>query len=242
MTREELYAKVADCEECRKGCGLIRRLKREDFGYHWEPYWRGQSPLQFVFLAWEPSFAAVKVTEKYPQVGFFNEPLHYAIRKFLLCDRYLITNMAKCTIRTGPECDSTREFRYTRCAGFLREEIDLASAGGQPEFVAIGLKPWDFVRRHAELYPGLVGQCSVSTITHYAPVCNGHFKRFASENDEGFRGFCESVGEDYRRWLLNAKRAGCDFGWHYDAFEAHPNQDLWRLFKWFHQMRAIKHE
>jgi hypothetical protein len=232
---KNLYAKVAACTRCRDGDELIRALPQADFKFHWISYWYpdddGHS--EYVFLAWESSFANVNAAGKYPRVGCFNEPLHFAIRKFLACTRYLITNMAKCTIRTRVAKDS-RTFRYSQCVVFLRREMELAGASRAPIVVAIGKNPAPFIKSHPEMYSAIFHQRAIPSISHYG--------RFADEHRAEFEKFRQSVGEDYKCWLYEAYQGQLEFGWHYSTFEKHPEQDLIRLFKWSREMEALRRE
>jgi len=242
LDRERLYEEISACRKCSDGCNTIEALHRAGkFGFHWKSYWYGAAPLEYVFLAWEPTLQDAKryAGEQQP-VCPFNEPLHFAIRTFLSCSRYLITNTAKCSIQTGPTRDETKTFRCTECSVFLMREMELAKAGGSiPTIVAVGKELRDFIQQHQDLYRTIIGE-HVHVITHFGKMASPHFSKFATQREAEFRDFRETIGKEYEAWLSDPQGGGGEFWWRQEAFERNPNLDLWRLFRWSHEMRAIR--
>lgn len=118
LYREE----VAKCTRCHT-LPLIQELLKGDaeaFRYRWHSLREGVPPYKFVFVAMEPT-SEYDMKEEYPQDGGFDVALRFAINQFLFGDEpynYLITNMAKCSMRVGRECNETRPDRCKACAVF----------------------------------------------------------------------------------------------------------------------------
>jgi hypothetical protein len=236
---ESLCREVDLCRECRKDPG-IHALEPAKFMFHWKPYWLGEPPFSRVLLAWEPGFAAVVPEETYPVQGGFNEPLQYAVRKFLLNHTsnkgFLITNMAKCTIRTGPLCNSTREFRFRSCKGFLDKELSLA-ADSASRFVSIGRAPISYMEAHSALYGEILKR--IHKITHYGARRFGHFRQYAKARPSEFAEFRGSIEPDYVSFFRHRHQTNEEFGWYYDHLQKNLEGDIEMLFLWHREMLQI---
>lgn len=130
---EALFAGFADCRKCRAAIPEVAELPDSEFTFHWKPYLnKGNWPLPYVFLAWEPSWPVSEPSDPVP--GTFDPRLQFAIREFLMKEQpdagFLITNMAQCSMRTGAKCDTSREGRFKACSQFLKQQLLLAEKAG----------------------------------------------------------------------------------------------------------------
>jgi hypothetical protein len=226
---------IRECTACRNDPEIERLAMMGGFKFHWEPYWHTLTGrVDFFFLAWEPSFGDVHGDEVYPQEGTFSWPLNFAIQKYLT-DNYVITNMAKCSIRTGPLCTATRDFRFQTCKCFLERELQLASRCqnpilGHPRVVSIGVQPKRFIEQHAEWFAELLGGCAqLDRISHYSSTAYPHFKRFADERFSEYAQFEQATKGEYGQWLAT-ERVGDEVA----------DGDLLRIFKWSHEMQSLR--
>src|SRR5213592_3858393 len=101
MTRpnryDRLYQEVGKCILCHEHA-VINPLLPDRFRFCWKPWREGPGPYKFIFVAMEPFLNC----EDEVQPGGFNEPLRFAIYRFLFKPfeprNFLITNMAKCSL------------------------------------------------------------------------------------------------------------------------------------------------
>ncbi len=186
----------------------------------------GHPPVAWILIAWEPSFAAVRPDEEYPQPGRFNEPLQFAVRTFLAPgESYLITNMAKCTIRTGPLCNQTGGTRFELCKPWLVREIELI-ANNQTRLVSVGTKPINFSSGFVCGERQFAGR-----ITHYSPRAWPHFRAHARAHDAEYREFRDETLDQYRSFCRDELP---DY-----AVDRAIETDMVRLFKWKREMGEI---
>jgi len=237
---DELFAAFAECTKCREYIPEIGLMPENGFRFHWKPYLRGEPPLRFVFLGWEPSWPT---TWESIEEGNFSTPLQFAIREFLFANQpqtgFMITNVAQCSMKTGDLCNKTREARFRTCGEFLRSEVQLASSGTRKmQIVAIGLQPVYFLKSHPELLGTIVENPSVHRITHYSPRCTPHFRRFANDSHEEFAVFTEMMRPKYEAFI-QSKEFQEHGPWYFQNTE-NAKRDLERLFKWKHEMAAIQ--
>ena len=235
-----LYEEVRTCEKCRKGCKKIETLPKEAFRYCWHPYGFGEPPFAFMFFAYEPSFSGEMPSVIYPEYTPFNEPLQFAIRKFLLTpgrQTFYITNMAKCSI-AGELAESTRDYRFTTCRWVLLRELRMAQRDtAPPEFVSIGLDPRNFIERFIRsdpnAYEGIFRGRTIHRITHYSiQNVNLRFKRYAKDQAAEYEQFCVEVQEEYADFLKQ------NFEWHLIKGSI-PDGDLQTLFFWSHNEKEM---
>src|SRR5207247_2117648 len=200
---KQVYDEISRCRKCRDLEPALAALPEEEFCFRWEPYWRGNPPLRYLFLAWEPTLPSGEhAPVQGRDVGSFNEPLNYAIRQFLESDdRYAITNMAKCSMSTGRLADRTRQIRFETCNSFLQREIKLAAAAAVlPLIISIGRKPKEFLQQHREFLTA-IGDHKIHQITHYSRTATPHFVAFATDRAAKYREFCDHIGVAYEEWL-----------------------------------------
>ena len=226
---------ISNCTLCH-GHPIIAPLVQQGlFAYHWEPYWQSYGGLEYVFLGWEPSTRYVVEPWQPRTVGTFNASLNFAIQEYL-SNSYLITNMAKCTMRTGQVCDDTREFRFKNCAPFLTRELSLVNAPAhRPKVVSIGRSsgrsPQWFIHHHPEIYANVFDGATIHCITHYSPQNEPRLRRFAAQDRAGYEQFQNSIREKYADWLKKSEHWGND----------NPCEgEFFRMFKWRAEMEAIR--
>jgi hypothetical protein len=239
---KKLYEEVKRCRKCREGCSEIRNLPDEDFMYRWHPCSYGEPPFAYIFLGWEPSRKGERPDIVYPDCTAFSEPLQFAIRKFLHCKNFYITNMAKCSIARRLSA-KTREFRFTTCEWVLCRELELARTDLHfPVFVSIGGAPAGFINRATGKRPNAYGRMftgrTLHRITHYSPInVRFRFGPFAKKRASEYEQFCAAVRREYTDFL----KKGCP--WHLPEDGRIRDGDLQTLFYWFTKdMRAIREE
>jgi hypothetical protein len=241
-----LYDKLKTCDACRQGRQDLRDLSREGFMYRWHPYSSGDAPFAYIFLAWEPSRKGEKSDSTYPACTWFNEPLQFAIRKFLGfppgCKNFYITNMAKCSIKRELSAN-TREFRFTTCEWVLCRELELARTDLHfPVFVSIGGAPADFINGATAKRPNAYGRMftgrTLHRITHYSPInVRFRFGPFAKKRASEYEQFCATVRKEYTDFVKK------ECPWHLPEDGRIRDGDLQTLFYWFTEdMRAIREE
>ncbi len=231
---DRIYEQVAICKCCHAH-PAIKPLLPEGFKYRWEPWRVGKPPFTFIFVAMEPT-SEYDPSDVYPQPGAFNEPVRFAIDHFSFKPgepvNYLVTNMAKCLMKTGSKCDNTREFRYENCAPFLRSEMENAS----PAFrvISIGKPPKQFLEDHRGLYGPVINGKRIEWILHYGFFNTRRFQEFARENKSSYDNFRDKYLAEYEEFLRRDKgpvRA--------EQFHQQPDYDLSRIFKYSQQMKDI---
>jgi len=203
--------------------------------YRWVPWGKGKPPYKFVFVAMEPT-SKYDPSELYPQPGAFNEPLRFAIERFMFKPgepvSYLITNMAKCSIKTGHACNHTRELRYKNCARFLRTEV--ANAGSSSRVISIGKVPKESLEKDQDRYGLVLNGKPIPWVWHYGFFNTARFQKFARENESAYSKFRDQYVCEYEKFLCadrSVERA--------NQFNQRPNGDLSRIFNYSCQMGKI---
>ncbi len=242
---ESLFTSFGKCTKCRQMIPEIGNLNEDQFKFHWRPYLRGMPPLHFVFLGWEPSWPTWQVNSE--AEGGFNEPLQFAIRKFLASNvsevRFLITNMAQCSMKTGELCSSTREARFSACSDFLKKAVQLAVDETRREptrIVAIGWQPLLFLKNHPRLLQDILHGDKLHRITHYSPRCNPHFHRFATERNYEFHAFSEAMRSEYENFIKYGESGEFANYWEHYAKPGQSERDLQRIFKWKYEFEDFR--
>ena len=243
----DLFGALRSCKMCRDEILAIRELPESSFKFHWNPYLRPKSyqkeppPLGYIFLGWEPAWPSPSDLWDEVGEGSFNTPLQFAIRQFLIAEQpetgFLITNMAQCSIRTGPICDSTRDGRFKTCNHFLKQQFLLAGAGANDAcLVSLGWKPKRFLESHTDLYGAAIGgQRTIHHITHYSRQCNQNFHKFAEDKRQEFETFKHEFRSSYEQFIQNGEFSS---DWkRYSQTPTNSDRDLERLFKWQYEMR-----
>jgi hypothetical protein len=230
---DDIYADLDKCIACREKIPAVAALPKEDFKFHWRPYLRGPYPLGWVLLTWEPPSAEGSGAASYTQEGLVNVPLQFFIRTFLIPDStsgFLITNMAKCSMKTGNICDETRNERFHICSSYLRREISIAKRNNTNlSIVSVGKKPEEFLNCNLDLRDEIVGNAPFYQIMHYSPQCNRYFHTFATGHAEQFESFCNTFRSRYEQFIQNGDNG--TFRCHWAAYGQSPTGDMERLFK-----------
>jgi hypothetical protein len=123
---EDFYERLKACQRCRAHPD-IARLSARDFRLDWlYPHEWGDPtvPVQHVIVAMEPNLRGAPPTSEPRLTNSLNEPLQFAVRAFLGSRRYLMTNIAKCSMKADDLCRLTRVFRINQCKGFFQGELD----------------------------------------------------------------------------------------------------------------------
>ncbi|MGH9450011.1 MAG: hypothetical protein ACRD11_05650 [Terriglobia bacterium] len=230
---DRLYSDVRACKNCHNH-ELIRPLVPKRFRFCWEPLRvraAPRGPFSFVFVAMEP-FAANCPAD--PEPGWFNEPLRFAIDRFLFMDSeprsFLITNMAKCSLPVDT-ARRTEGFRYEQCASFLASEIRYART---TRLVSIGRGPKRYLERFHDRY-GIDAGVQIPWVLHYATLNNRRFSDWAHEHRTAFDAFVTEHSNEYETFLRNE---GCST--QADAFLRRPDSDLYRIFRYSKDMSALR--
>jgi hypothetical protein len=235
---EQLVEEFSKCAVHRETISEIGALPEQDFKFHWKPYVRGKPSFGHVFLIWEPPSAEQSGAYDSPAEGIVNVPLQFFIREFLIARvehaGFLITNMAKCSMKTGSLCDHTRDDRFTACFRYLEREVHAATAQNKEiVIVSVGQEPKRFLDNNPVLGAHILGQNPVRLMTHYSSRCNSHFHRFADERSQEFGEFTRKFRSGYEEFIHNGDKGNfsCHWNWYSDKL-SHRIGDLERLFKW----------
>jgi hypothetical protein len=239
MDPYEVISEAAlQCRLCDDHPRIAELRKAGKFRYCWKP-WRvslpatvGQHGYEFLFIGMEPVSADLPPDGSEPQPGGFSEPLRFSIQLFLFGHgrqpTYLITNMARCSLPVT-DARETRALRYQHCAAFLTREIH--AAGPMVCLVSIGKEPQWFIESYRNDWYGDVQH--IHRITHYANAANSHFERFATAHAAEYEVFKHDNRELYCQFRRGegATRTQSQFA---------AEHDMRRIFKWRHELRAIR--
>ena len=231
-----IFSDITKCHLCRERISEIDALGEIDFIFHWLPYWRGNAPLRYVLLGWEPpsfKYHRLWAGETYEE-GNFSFPLQFFIGEYLTAGDaevgVLITNMAQCSMETGSLCNRTRESRFTTCYQHLERMILEATRGdARWSAISIGQAPIRFLERHQQLREKVFGDRVIFQLTHYSPRCNRYFRKFALDHKVDFDKFSSDVSTRYEKFLGGRNSS---------SSETTRQSEVERIFKWRYEFHG----
>jgi len=234
---KRMVEEFASCAKCREEIVEIGRLPASEFAFHWKPYARRGPPFKYVFLTWEPpSLTASDARGTGIEEGLVDVPLQFFVRTFLFAHpddaSFLITNMAKCSIKTDDICQRTRDRRWHYCSCYLKREL-LIARGCRSQFtlISVGLLPRRFLERRSAILEGVMDPHSIYRITHYSRRCEARFSTFAECQRHDFESFCDRFRPQYQNFIATGDNG--NFRCHKTAIG-----DFQRMFKWRDELRV----
>jgi hypothetical protein len=140
--------------------------------------------------------------------------------------------MAQCSMKADEVARASREDRFKLCHPYLQRAVLAARAGtAETTILSVGQAPKSFLERHAELRDGIAGSAPIRRITHYSPLCNPHFSKFAAGRTAEFDAFVGRVSAEYEEFIKTGDNR--TFSYYWDFYERScPAGDMERIFMW----------
>lgn len=167
-------------------------LRARDDGDIYLPLIRPEEPVDYVFIAMEPSFKWAKTEEAAHELiscgakSLFDLQLHFSIRRYLcqVGQTYYLTNLSKGAMTVRRAAISRNE-RYERWYDLLKEEVALVGKTGTKYF-AIGKEVERFINRKG--FPLLAGG-----LPHYSRSARPHIRKLVDRESKEFKEFATSI-------------------------------------------------